>query len=560
MKALLTCLAFALPASVFAQNNNQLLIVSGGGSPSSNHYSQYLQTNSIYENLKNRLDYKVNVFFGAGNNQTTVAEFADVHKIEKKPNMTFEKFIVGTIQNNKAATKENVFNFFKSDISSNLENFFLVVSDHGMPNVVNGSSDPTFSNNCIDMWNVKNDNGILVELGAFEETRCLSKNELKTWMADFVPAKKKIFAMSQCFSGGFHQISVDESKTYPTADTNICGFTAITHDTWASGCSPDVDGPTYQGYERSFTEQLTGYDYVNNKRLRPGRASFLEAHSEAILEDLTVDIPLATSDYYLWRWALKIEDTQFSKRTSGDLAKARGLYTKAADFLYELSDTDFKAKKLLYLKMGKVIQTKFPDIATTVELPIRELAVKIADINKQMKDFEDQLENLGTQSAKIFENVTFKFWLNQIALGSSLNLTTQELAIENYVISLGNTHKTSGSRYLKNRLLPIFWVQNPKQGEAYSVYLSQRLNKVSQYALSSGDAGLVQQTTEMLALDQQEENLSQQFDDLARRHGLLRRMLIYRQTLGAWAALDSLNDIEALRETKGLIRCEETKL
>ncbi len=561
MKAIFAWLTLFIPMAVFAQSSaNQLLIVSGGGSPESNHYSQYLQTISIYLDLKHRLDYTVDVFFGAGNNQHTIANFADVHKTERTPNATFEKFIIGTIENNRAATKENVLNFFKNEIAPGLENFFLVVSDHGMPNLVNGESDQTFSNNCIDMWTVKSDGQVLSDLGTFETARCLSKNELKALMNDYVPAKKKIFAMSQCFSGGFHQMSVDESGEYPTADTNICGFTAITHDSWASGCSPDVDGPTYQGYERSFTEQLTGYDYVNRKRLRSPKASFLEAHVEAILEDLTVDIPLTTTEYYLWRWALKVVDSRFAKRTGGDLVKAREVFMKAADFSYELEDSDFKAKRLLYLKMSKVIQNKFPDIALSVDLPLTELSVKVGEMKNQMDEVENQIESLDKQSTKIFEEVTFRYWLEQIALGAPLNLTPKEFEMERYILDLAKTHNTSGSRYLKSRLLPIFWVGNRDKGESYSIYLSRRINKVSQYALSSGNLELIRQTNQMLDLDQKVEKLSQQMDGLARRHGLIRRMLIYRQILGAWAALDILNDLTALSETKGLIQCESTKL
>jgi hypothetical protein len=41
-------------------------------------------------------------------------------------------------------------------------------------------------------------------------------------------------------------------------------------------------------------------------------------------------------------------------------------------------------------------------------------------------------------------------------------------------------------------------------------------------------------------------------------HGHLRRILIYRQVLGAWAALDKMKDRQALGELKGLLDCERT--
>jgi hypothetical protein len=48
------------------------------------------------------------------------------------------------------------------------------------------------------------------------------------------------------------------------------------------------------------------------------------------------------------------------------------------------------------------------------------------------------------------------------------------------------------------------------------------------------------------------------YDFNEKMHGHLRRILIYRQALGAWAALDKMKDRQALDELKGLLECEST--
>jgi hypothetical protein len=48
------------------------------------------------------------------------------------------------------------------------------------------------------------------------------------------------------------------------------------------------------------------------------------------------------------------------------------------------------------------------------------------------------------------------------------------------------------------------------------------------------------------------------YDLNEKMQGHLRRVLIYRQALGAWVALDKMKDGAALGELKGLLDCEST--
>lgn len=537
-----------------AQAANQVLVLSGGGYPSSNHYSQYLQTRSVYRHLKRTLPHPVDVLFGAGNQPGVTAAIADVHKIEHGGATEYSSYLVGEIEGNRAATKANVLDYFRNRVRSPLDTFFLLVSDHGTPNEKSAEEDGRYSNNCIDLWNSEVHNGSLAEIGSFQETRCLSKNELLGLLAKNVKAKRRVFAMSQCFSGGFHQMSVDDSGDYPKANSAICGFTAVTHDTWASGCSPDVDGPTYQGYERSFTEQLTGFDYVREKTLRPARASFREAHEAAVLEDLAVDIPLATSDYYLWRWALRLEDSFFLPRTGGDAGRARELYARASDFQADAADPAFASRKALFLKMKEAILARFPEMKPALGLPVRALQARVNALDDRMARLEEEFGRYNDEADAVYEQYAFDLWLRQYERGSSLALTAEEFEIESQILRSRGTFDPATS------LVPLLYAKDPEKAARVAAYLAEREDRILDYALTNGDLASAARLRRLDELDLKAQDLGDELDALSKEHGLARRMLIYRQILGAWAALESLGDREALAELAGLQECESTKL
>ncbi len=142
MHVLLLALATSLTA-VPAYATNHVLVLSGGNDPSANHYSQFLQTRLLSEELKNILaPNEVSVMFGAGNNEVTPNIMADVNRKVTEGTETYLKMEFGAIPGNVSATKSNVLAFLDStDIArlSSSDTFFLFVSDHGMPNKNNNT-------------------------------------------------------------------------------------------------------------------------------------------------------------------------------------------------------------------------------------------------------------------------------------------------------------------------------------------------------------------------------------------------------------------------------------
>ncbi|HEX4925762.1 MAG TPA: hypothetical protein VFV50_16835, partial [Bdellovibrionales bacterium] len=251
--------------SAAATAADKYYVLSGGDTPAGNHYSQYLQTKALYDYLHELRGPHVRVSFGSGQRPDQNVTLADVHRSVTSPaGYRLSKTLPGIIANNEPATAANVKKYFDSGAMQSQQagdTFFLLVSDHGMPNRnESGDKDKTYSDNCINLWAFDVLAGDEFKQRPFDE-RCLSRSELEKLLATKVRAKKTVFAMSQCYSGGFHQMSVKSSGGYPVANPAICGYTAVTPDTWASGCTPDADGPSYQGYERSLTEQITGIDF-----------------------------------------------------------------------------------------------------------------------------------------------------------------------------------------------------------------------------------------------------------------------------------------------------------
>ena len=537
---------FTIFSVLYVRAENQLLVLSGGNSPGGNHYSQYLQTDAIYSDLKSRLNYSVSVMFAAGNNLESTTAYADVHKTEKENNISFDKFIFGTIDGNRPATKSNVIRFFESEVKASLENFFLIVSDHGMPNYNGTQPDQTFSNNCIDLWNIKLDGGSLKDIGNFEHGRCLSKNELNNLLREKVAAQKHIFAMSQCFSGGFHQMAVITKQGRPRINPGVCGFTAITQDTFASGCSPDVDGPSYQGYERSFTEQLTGVDYVNKKRLRPGKNSFKEAHEAAVLEDLTVDIPLATSDYFLWLWS--------------SLLSQEPSFALGANFKMKVSSKEFESKLNQIKKMEAVVKTKYPELSSAVDANLQILQQNVKTAEAQTQNVAASLDAIYEQYDNIFFDVVYSVWVKELIAGRQMNLTDLELKTERFIYRFENSKRMSGPNYISDQLLPITWAKNPVEARLTALFLAERQNNIIDYVTAHGDKNLKNQVIEMKSLEEQIKQQADQVDLLGKQHGLLRRLMIYRQGLAAWVVLDQNEETVALNDLASTLDCEKTPL
>ena len=555
-----------LTLTSFTQAAQQMILISGGNDPSKNHYSQYLQTQALSEFFKKKISgANFQVLFGAGNRPDRTSDIADVHRLIKHASEEglSTQMVAGVISDNQAATKSNILaSLYQLAATPTQDPLFMVVTDHGMPNTVNGVRDATFTNNCINTWAFStgpNHQGF-----AISGDNCLSKNDvLQTLNAAPVPTRREVFVMTQCFSGGFHQLSVSEKEGYPTALTNRCGFTAVPPDSPASGCTAEADGPAWQGYERFFAEKLIGKDLVSGKSIGPGKKTFLGAHYAATLEDFTIDVPMSTSDYYLSMWAGKLLSPQFQSRALPKIEEAKKQYTAVAS-LQAAPELGQKFKeKLDFIKaMAKKAGTVFPEIATVLnhgslnELGAlhQTLALKIQLLSQGMG-----ADQAVAKNALIAVNTA---WTNAIlARDSSVGLSLNELGFETgWSIPKMKQFGLDNFTTVTLATLSMSTLSKPEEAKWVAAFFDHRTERMMLWALASKKPDLVALATSYHQVGARLAKMSKQGEILQKQAGMVRRIWTYRSGIGAWAALATLNDTIALKELDGLLACEATPL
>lgn len=556
---------FLLFIGIDANASTQALVLSGGSTPAANHHSQYIQTKAVADYLRAHLSPKqVSVRFAAGNNTSSQPFLADVHRIIMTANGPRSAMLPGKIAGNRSATRENVIQYFSGSQAQQrnprIDTLFLFVSGHGTPNHDdNEEIDSTYSNNCIDLWGYKADIRQQSFTTLESEERCFSRLDLQKALAS-KKAKRTVFAMSQCYSGGFHYLSVNTDGAYPSANTRICGFTATTSDAIAAGCTPEVN-TEYQGYERYFTEQLIGRDLVTGERLHSPRRSLQEAHREATLQDLTVDIPLATSDFYLLQWFDKIMDSKFSPRTQAISAfEARKIaLTKNHPSRSYLASREYRSKSRFFADALRAIErqhseyrsTLYGDLST-LETMSQQLQSELHVINRDLELLQDELSgSLGTLYAE---------WSQYTSTGTSPQVQAYNDMETNIFYRYDLDFGFGKGDQAALHTLAMTTLSNTSKTEQISSYKATRQNRVLQWAYNSGNPSLIsvawRARGQLRTIDKKERVQL----DLSKRQALLRRALIYRKALGAWNALEAMGDAKALKEVHALQDCEATPL
>ena len=120
------------------------------------------------------------------------------------------------------------------------------------------------------------------------------------------PAQNPLFIVAvQCHSGGFANLMFqDGNPEKPLLNRDIAGFFSSTGQRMAAGCTSEVNERDYQDFTTHFFAALsgisrdgraiTGADYDRN-----GTVSGSEAFAYANINDLSIDVPVSTSDAYL---------------------------------------------------------------------------------------------------------------------------------------------------------------------------------------------------------------------------------------------------------------------
>lgn len=528
------------------------VVLSGGGSPPGNHYSQYLQTKTLADHLRVSLP-GTEVFFAAGNRPDAPVTLADVHRVVTDGAASRHVMLAGVIAGNRPATKREFLTAMTTELPRTTrpdQPLVLLVSDHGMPNLTaNGQFDPTFANNCIDMWAVAQNGSTLQQLAWAE--RCLSRVELQRLLLGSSRASKNVFVMSQCYSGGFHRMSVELDANGVRANPRICGFTAITEDTTASGCTPNVDGPGYKGYERYMTQQITGRDVVTGQVLRPPRRSVRDAHEAASLEDLTVDIPLSTSEYFLEKWAqLLARPSTAERRETQEFTQAFADRSPGTDARFERQRRYVEATELV---VARALPTQAALVRTGSPEQFRQaLAANVA----RQSELERRLEALGPRYGQLLQ-VLLPAWEAEVVQGRSPVLSDGERRFEAALLTWEKKGSLEGTLIVN---LALMTPRDPAMAAAFSTFEGERVARRLEWAEQHANPALREAAQGLRRLEQESLRLQNDAFALQVAHGLTRRVLIYRSALAAWRLLEKKQLRPALDDLHGLRACEDVEL
>ena len=148
---------------------------------------------------------------------------------------------------------------------------------------------PNYQNTTYALWN---DDDISVR----EVARAI-----QSW-----PATNPLFVVAvQCHSGGFaNLIFGDGDPKKPLLNRDIAGFFSSTGQRMAAGCTSEVNERDYQDFTTHFFAALSGVSRDGRAISgadfdRNGVVSGSEAFAYASVHDLSIDVPVSTSDAYL---------------------------------------------------------------------------------------------------------------------------------------------------------------------------------------------------------------------------------------------------------------------
>ena len=541
------------------------VVLSGGGSPSINHYSQYLQTRSLSEDLTLRFGHdRVSVGFGAGNQPGQATSFPDVVKRDLQVDSSGKSretqiLLSGEIPGNHEASKEWLRDSLARQSKAN-QPLFLLVSDHGAPEVALPGQMQTYENNRIQLWGLHPETRKPLK----EADRFYTREEMESDLAA-LPSSRIIYGMTQCYSGGFHYVSVKpELNGKVNVDARVCGVAASTPDLTASGCSDHVDGPTYAGYERFLTKHLIGRDFVTGLETPGGRAKTLhEAHLRADLDDFTDDLPQASSDFYLSEVYHQSRRVGFGRNFTGKVSDQDVLDRIVAHSnpflgLGRIADSEYE-RRANHLKawIGEASRNGFQDAS---ELGSADLI-----------DLEKQVDALELTTKDLEEEVRYQSGIASALSESILSSSPSKTAANDYLIrdGLGEYSSRLGSmekRDFMNFEMPAITLSSPQDARKIALFFSIR-EDLARDAVRSGTDG--ESSPVLLKKLEKELKASSSFTAIRDRHQksdqryrFVRRLLGMRRALGVLgAALESQDSgREIVKNHADLRACEDTPI
>lgn len=155
----------------------------------------------------------------------------------------------------------------------------------------------------------------------------VTASEFSRWLDRLPREVTVVLVMTQCYSGGFSHV------IFPGADAELglsparrCGFFSQLHDRAAAGCAAELDDDDVEEYSTYFWAAIGGKsrtgENVSADYDGDGAVSFAEAHTYAVIESATIDVPVRTSEALLRAYSrlggpFEAQEGAFAAKTDG---------------------------------------------------------------------------------------------------------------------------------------------------------------------------------------------------------------------------------------------------
>ena len=571
-----------------APPRDAFVLLSGGGTPLSNNYSQYLQAKAFATYFERRLADRPHwVFFGVGNREGEAPVLADVRRQVRRDGRLVESWLPGPLKNNRPATRASFLGALREEILPVVRGggtLYLFIGDHGTES--RGDNPESL----ITMWQLRRGEGR--DSWSTDNAETLGVAELRRVLADGIGRGRVVFVMTQCHSGGFHELGVPRDATPPAAWFNrrpswlrtpapqpalaAAGFTATDQASPAAGCDPAPDPDSWAGYERYVPEALLGYDLFTLAETGPGRRSLAEAHEAATLVDATIDKPRATSEYYLETWARAIERIAEDPELTPRVAAAVTAYRWSVDTgRITAKSPALREREEQYARFTRRITEQAPSVGPKLVAATR--AALEGDMPAgERRGGGGRPRGGPDESRRAWNEIVRPAWKKAVLAGEISGLAGASLAFEKRLLELEdqgrNFMTTRGGDSLLNEMYWRSGYSRPAnvdvaKAEAVTSWGAMRREKIGAWAHASSETA-VRQAAVRMRLPGGPRAAGRPVaaaapgptgDELDQRTAAA-RILFYRRVLAAWEFLETMGHTLALERLRELTAIERTPL
>jgi len=574
------------------------VLLSGGGTPLSNNYSQYLQARELAAFFGRTVPAGSSwVFFGIGNREGVAPVLADTRKEFKEAGYLLQSWLPGSLPQNRPATKESFLRALRDEILPTVSGggtLYLFVGDHGE---WLGKDEKRESG--ITMWQLKA-GGRRSGGWSTDEKEVLGVRELREVLVSGLGRGSVVFCMTQCHSGGFHELGVAREMTPPRAwfsivpswagavaggmRLRVAGFTATDEASLAAGCDADPDPEKWAGYERFFPESLLGVDLMSGQSKGRGASSLAAAHEVATLVDQTIDKPRSTSEHYLESWARLIETrlattlsvtakTQqavVAFQRAVDTGVVRGVPVATATATAAATAAAWRERQAQFARFTVRLVEQIPAAKDLLQAGTRaQLEAAVSGRGERGGGVSGRGNRRAAMAEmrKTWSETLRPAWKVAVAGGMVSGVSGAVLEFERHLLKL----EDDGRDFMFPRgnndtplLNEIYWNSgyakpaklDPVKAADVARWGAERRARVVAWGATSSEAAV------RAAAEKMGPGLVSRADDVRpiSRKTAAERVLFYRRVLAAWAFLIEMDAQPALAELRTLIDLERTPL